>query len=750
MAILLGIDTGGTYTDAVLFDGAADRVLRTAKALTTPHDLSVGVRAAMRAVLDPSDERGDDRAADRDGIAGETGVPLGPADIAMVSVSTTLATNAVVENQGSPAGLMVIGQGPEILGRAGLREALDRDPVAFIEGGHSSAGDELCPLDEKAVMETIGTMNPKVAAFAVSSYFAVRNPRHELRVAELVRAATGKPVSCAHTLSAGLDAPRRALTALLNARLIPLLDDLIRAVRGLMDELGIAGPLMVVQGDGALISAQAALERPVETILSGPAASAVGAQHLAKLTGAEVSESGAIDADMMIADIGGTTTDVARILDGRPMLSPEGASVGGRRTMVRAIEVLTVGLGGDSEVRLSDDPTVPGLALGPRRAVPLSLLASQDPRVMDLLDRDLARDRGRETDGRIVLLRRDPDRVGGGLTRMERELMELLRDGPIALKRVLDLGHLERVLQRLRDRGVLQVAAFTPTDAAHVLDRQATFSRDAALRGAELWARREDSRGRRIAPDGGALARMVIETLVRETALFLADCALSLDGRPLPPGDRTARALLRHAFAARDEPLLADPALATAASDREASNETDAGPVAARPRAVRGRDPASVAADPMFDIRPRLTRPLVAIGAPAETYYPEIGRRLGTCPVVPRHAEVCNAIGAVAGRVVRSISITISSPSEGVFRVHGEDGTRDYPALESAAGAAEREAAARAEQAALAAGADRPVLRTDRYDKIVNRGGPDETFVESLVVVTASGQPRLASVQGQG
>lgn len=712
MAILLGIDTGGTYTDAVLFDGGTDQVLRTAKALTTPHDLAVGVRQAMRAVLDGAHNAGE---------PGDLGRSVGAADVAMVSVSTTLATNAVVENQGNPAGLIVIGQGPEILNRAGLRAALDRDPVAFIAGGHNAAGDALVPLDEPAAAAAIAAMAPKVAAFAVSGYFAVRNPGHELRVAELVRAATGRPVSCAHSLSAALDAPRRALTALLNARLIPLLDDLIRAVRGLMEELGITAPLMVVQGDGALIGADAALERPVDTILSGPAASAVGARHLARLQGAAAPDTGAIDADMLLADIGGTTTDIARVIEGQPVLNPAGAVVGGRRTMVHAIDVRTVGLGGDSEVALSTDPAVPGLRLGPRRSVPLSLLAARDERVLPMLRRDLERDRGRETDGCLVLLRRDPDRAGGSLTRMEQALVDLVRDGPQPLKRVLDSGHLDRVLQRLRNRGLLQIAGFTPTDAAHVLDRQATFDREAAMIGAALWARREDARGRPLAADPVGFAHQVIETLTRETALFLADCALAYDGRPLPPDDRAGRALLRDAVAGAGMPP------GQPAADGPATDSDGAAP------------------GPMLDLAPRLGRPLVAIGAPAATYYPDIGRRLSSRPLVPRHAEVCNAIGAVAGRVIRSVTIAISAPSEGLFRVHGEDGPRDYPDLDTAAGAAEREASGRAEQAALDAGADRPVLRSNRFDTIVNRGGSGETFVDSLIVVTASGQPRLGT-----
>ena len=198
---------------------------------------------------------------------------------------------------------------------------------------------------------------------------------------------TGLPVTCAHELTSNLDAPRRALTALLNARLIPQIQNLILAVRGQMTALGLDCPLMVVKGDGSLIKDEVALTCPVETILSGPAASVVGAQALSR------------EADIVVSDIGGTTTDIAVLRGGRPVLSEDGAVVGGWRTMVEAISVHTFGLGGDSEVRLAEEPWSakagrggnsgggPGLEVGPRRVVPLSLLAQQYPSVLETLPR---------------------------------------------------------------------------------------------------------------------------------------------------------------------------------------------------------------------------------------------------------------------------------------------------------------------------------------------------------------------------
>ena len=347
MAKLLGIDTGGTYTDAVLYDETAG-VTASAKALTTKHDLVIGVAEAMEAVLA---ERAPDEA------------------ISLVSLSTTLATNAIVEGQGAPVCLLLIGYGRDALERAGLGAALGSDPVVFIEGGHTAGGEEQTPLDLAAVRRAVGEQAPKVAAFAVAGYFGVRNPRHEIAARELLRELTGLPVTCAHELTSNLDAPRRALTAVLNARLIPQLQQLVLAVRGLLAEKNIKAPLMVVKGDGSLISDSMALTCPVETILSGPAASVVGACHL---TG---------EAEVVVSDMGGTTTDIAVLKGGRPLLDREGAKVGGWRTMVEAVAVHTVGLGGDSQIRLAEDrwPDGSGLLVGAETPSPLELVGPSTP-----------------------------------------------------------------------------------------------------------------------------------------------------------------------------------------------------------------------------------------------------------------------------------------------------------------------------------------------------------------------------------
>ena len=349
MAVLLGVDTGGTYTDAVLVRDDSE-VIASAKALTTRQDLALGIGEAVRSVLDASQ------------------VP--PSDVAMASLSTTLATNALVEGQGGRIGLIYVGFRERDLETHGLCDALKGDPYVICSGGHNHAGAEADALDVEAVHTFLEGPGRDVSAYAVASQFATRNAAHELMGAEMVRQHSDRPVSLSHQLSAKLNGPKRAMTALLNARLIGMIERLMGRAEHVLSGLGIDAPMMVVRGDGALISTGQARARPIETILSGPAASIVGARWLTQAD------------DAIVSDIGGTTTDVALLRAGRPAIDPDGARVGKYRTMVEAVAMRTTGLGGDSEVHVNTEGLKGGVHLGPRRVLPVSLLAAQSPDVV--------------------------------------------------------------------------------------------------------------------------------------------------------------------------------------------------------------------------------------------------------------------------------------------------------------------------------------------------------------------------------
>jgi len=174
MRLSLGIDTGGTYTDAVLFDEEYGVVAK-AKALTTRHDLAVGIAGAVDAVI------GQARAA-----AG---------DIALVSLSTTLATNALVEGRGGRVALVFIGFGDNDAERGGLASAMGGDPVIQIAGGHSPQGEPVAELDVVTLEREALAAAPSVSGFAVTAQFATRNPEHEIATREVLMRVTGLPVT---------------------------------------------------------------------------------------------------------------------------------------------------------------------------------------------------------------------------------------------------------------------------------------------------------------------------------------------------------------------------------------------------------------------------------------------------------------------------------------------------------------------------------------------------------------------------
>lgn len=496
--IFLGIDTGGTYTDAVLWSDADGRILAKAKSLTTRHDLAAGISGAVDAVLKASQ--------------------VAPSAIKLVSMSTTLATNALVEGQGGRAALVMIGFSDAEMSRDGLRAALGNDPVVFCPGGHDVHGNA-APLDLSPLAAALPELSKSVSGFAVCGHFATRNPAHELEAAALIRETTHLPVTCSHELTSKLGGPRRALTTLLNARLISMIDRLVAATSGFLNQRGIEAPLMVVRGDGALVSAAFAQGRPIETILSGPAASLVGARHLTGLQ------------DAMVSDIGGTTTDVAVLDQGRPRLDPEGATVGGFRTMVEAVAMRTFGLGGDSEITLEEGALSPRLFLGPRRLVPLSLAGHlHGDAVLRELERQLLASNPGRLDGRFALKTGVPDRLAAGLNPAEAKLFDALTNVPQPVDRLVVSNAQVATLTRLVARGLAHVCGFTPSDAAHVLGRQSNWNAQAARLGAELFARRKDGRGMAIATSIEALCERVLSKVARSSAEVIFETAFAEDG----------------------------------------------------------------------------------------------------------------------------------------------------------------------------------------------------------------------------
>lgn len=572
----LGIDTGGTYTDAVIMDLSSGAILDSNKTLTTHSNLLAGIECVIAGLDEEYLE-----------------------SVRLVSVSTTLATNSTLEGKGYPAGLVLAGY--SVNGEVPARE------VVTVDGGHDSKGNEICRLDLESVENFVNSKKGGLFSFAVSSYFAIRNPEHELAVKDTIRRLTGKPVVCGHELSLDLGAYERAVTAALNARLIPINSRFIRAVLSVMKARNITAPLMVMKCDGSLARIEAALEKPVESIFSGPAASLVGAAHLSGLK------------TCVAVDVGGTSTDVALIEDGVPEISENGATVGNWKTMVRAVRVHTSAMGGDSHVRVQKK-----LSIGPNRVIPLCHAASTYPGFSDKL-RQAETMSDRILDDIVqptafFIRNGTPDSVEDleslnysiefELDDYERHVFEIIGYEPLSVFEISDKAgkhplHLVRALRSLIQKRCICHIGFTPTDALHVLGEYEAWDSSASIQGAKLL-------GGYLGLDEENFSREIKRTFAKNIALDL----LSL--------------------LAKD-------------SSREALEKL---------------------MDNSRFTRFKITVPVVMIGAPVRAYISELLEFIDADIRVPEHHEVGNAIGALVGNIIKRTEILIRPAEFGTDSYH--------------------------------------------------------------------------------
>lgn len=654
----LGIDAGGTYTDAVVYDFATTRVLSKAKALTTHHDPLIGISEALDR-LEPS--------------------LLGRVDL--VALSTTFATNAIVENAGGEPGCI-------IMPYDGFDETLIRWPQRALIGGRMSiTGEEIAPFDAEGCRAAVRTMLAAgVDSFAISGFGSTRNPAHELAARAVVAEECDLPVVCGHELSTRLNFINRANTAALNARLLPLIARLLDAAARTLAERGIDAPLMVVKGDGSLINVATAQRRPVETVLSGPAASVLGARHLAGR------------GDAMIIDVGGTTTDAAIIEDGLPRLSPEGALVGGRQTSVEAVRMHTMGLGGDSAIDFNADRD---LLVGPRRVLPLCYLAATGAEgVTATLEAITRRDDSVRTSAAALdFFLAGPMAEHRRLTDEERRVLDALGGRAMHRDRLAArLGLVSSRLlstRRMEDRGVLMRSALTPTDLLHFTGDFSAWDRAAAEAAVRAFSHRF-----------GCSAAELVERVWKRITRMLAEMLL-------------AEELGLEELAAQVE---ASPALGILLD--------------------RLLEPAE---ETVLELAPRYTRPVVGIGAPAAAFLPPLADRLNCRVIVPEHAEVANAVGAIISHVSATEVVAVRPSEYDAFTVYAPGGRREFESLNDAAAFAADAAARSARERALAAGAAEPRVEV-RVDRRVGRlSTGEEQIIEVSVRATAMGHPVAAT-----
>jgi N-methylhydantoinase A/oxoprolinase/acetone carboxylase beta subunit len=654
--LVLGIDTGGTFTDGVLLEYNSHRIIAARKSLTTKRDFSIGIENVIKEI-----ELGD------------------PSAIQLVSISTTLATNAIAEGKGKRVALFLIGYDPELITSFQMEERFATPHYFYFNGGHDLHGQEKEALDLPGILEKTKTISDQVDAIAISSYFSPRNPEHEIRSQKAVSSVCDLPIVLGHQLTTNLGSVERATTAALNASLLAVLQEFIIAVRRAMENRGINAPLMVVRGDGTLMNDEFAARTPVETIHSGPAASAIGGKFLSKKDQA------------LVLDVGGTTTDLALIKDGQVAISETGASVSGYKTAVKAANLLSIGLGGDSYIFLGRGNEI---ELGPERVVPLAYLAYQYPNVRDrltaLANMSFPFPYPRELE--FWFLQRDAPE-GEPFSTQELEVIQLLKSGPKPASEVLkSLGLLDTSqinLEALWREEVLGKSGLTPTDLLHIDGRHNPWDQEAARVALKVFCNYLNLDE---AVFISQIWNLIAEKTVRAVIQFLSE-------RNLPPKNESQHELINWFLENVLKPHHAE-----------------------------------------LDTRIQLKVPIIGIGAPAEVMLSETAQIFGTQLILPEHYQVANAAGAVAGSVMVTENILIyphlSSDNIDVigYYLQARENREEYEDLDQALNQAKKIAAGTALNAALRSGADNPEVLVE-----VIQDGMDSY----QVIAQAVGKPRL-------
>lgn len=660
MGLGLGMDTGGTYTDAVVMDLDNGRVLCKAKSRTTHRDLSIGIRGAIEG-LDQS---------------------LLPS-VGVVALSSTLATNSVVEGRGCRVGLVCIGMDYNM--------AVKPDYYVCVTGGHGIHGEPAAYLDRAAVEEFLRSIEGKVEGIAVSSFMSVRNPEHEIAVREMARNILGIPAVCGHELSSDLGFNERTTTCVMNSRLIPVMDGLIRSVRSVLDEKGVKAPLMISRGNGSMMRDDFARERPVETIMSGPAASLMGAMSM---TGRK---------DAVVMDMGGTTTDIGILRDGHPSLDPEGIVIDGKRTRVMAARIYTSGIGGDSRIVVNPGRPV----LTPMRVVPLCVAADRWPEVAENLSevsgreyKPMVRDESRPwrvpLDIEMFMTVRMPP-SGYSINDINTAFLKLIYDRPYTLRgAAAALGcHMDEIfVGSLEELGLVSRVGFTPTDVLHAEGTYTEFDTRASGIGAAYLAKLAGM-------DTTSFIAASKSAIRDKLSMELMDALLREDSGEPDLGD-TGRSLLMKAITM-----------------------------------TNARD---------FGCQIRLDKPIIGIGAPSGVYIRWLADVFGTEVLISEDSDVGNAVGAVCASISESVKFEIRpmKPVEGsVYEVFSRFGREMYVSIDEALEACEAKGREYVTKVAKDNNAEFVDVKVelDRKPYVLNTGVIN--LEDATMVVTAAGKPRM-------
>jgi len=646
----LGIDAGGTYTDAVIFDFKENMVLAKSKSLTTKWKYSLGIMKAVEALPGKYKE-----------------------SIDQISVSTTLVTNAIVESNQRPVGLLLMPNG------TAAPEDLRHTPLQIIHGRVTIAGEITEEIDPDEILKEVRNMISQfhVEAFAVSGYGGAVNPALELQVKKIIRDETGLEVCCGHELSGSLNFSIRAVTAVLNAGVMPIMEDFLKEMELSISEAGIMAPLLVVRGDGAVMGETYAREFPVQTALSGPAASMAGAMFLTGLKNAAV------------IDVGGTTSDIGFLDNGRVAVCDDGARIGEWDTHVKAVEMLTSGLGGDSEIlfqRLK-------WTLGPRRIAPVSWLSSLDE-YSGLLEKSLKRAKQKYRDWgdssvSLQFLYRTGKTPDFELSSREQEVYDYLADTPLMIGELMDrLGISSWKMiksSRLESSYCVQRAGLTPTDLFH---HEELLS---------LW--------------NSGFASSYLALIAEFSAMNSTDLAAHIR-------------------------LMISDKLGTVLLQKMLGTEIIEG---------NGLGHILDHGNNLVKLLPEITYPVIGLGAPAELMLKDIIERLNGKLTLCGDGDVANALGAITSKIAVSDTAWIAVTYSGGFRIYGIEGEeKHYEFLSDAEEHCIELLTGIVRKQARKAGTSASEVRISIKSEVARTAEGSDIFVERSYIAEITGTPDMA------
>ncbi len=591
----IGIDTGGTCTDAVIYDFETGKVLHSGKANTTKSNLEIGIANALDTL--PRD------------LVQQAG---------NIALSTTLATNACLENKGARAKLLLIGFQEEMMDY--LKETFAnygmKDMTRFLvlearpEGAFSHPFD---PDWEDLRKKAHSYFEDCDSIGIVQTYPRSNGGRFEITALKILQEELDLPITISYNISHETDVLKSCVGTLLNSMLIPLISEFIAAIRHVCQSRGLNIPVSIILSNGTMMPESTAKQFPVETILCGPAASVVGGGALAG------EDSG------LVIDMGGTTTDIAIVRDHVPAPAEGGIKIGQWKTMVQGIYVETIGLGGDSAVVIDDGD----LYLDNVRVIPLSLLAAQYENVLPLLI-SLAKQKEycSRSEFEFYVLQKD---ISGkiGYTEEEQQLCALLKEMPLPIAELARRMHCYTHFlptHRLETDGVILRSGLTPTDMM-ILKGDFTLYDSTAAR----------------------IAAKYVSQMVKCSIQELPDKVYELVHRKMY--NALGRVILTQKYPKIKE--FSDPSYLTPilnACYEQARQKID------EPEKYE-------AAEGLLDLTSRL--PLIGVGAPIHVFLPRVAELLGTRAIIPEHAEVANALGAVVSRRVAHTKLTINAVYEG-------------------------------------------------------------------------------------